>query len=100
MDKMKTLKLASKYFLIIVSLCILTQNYILTSSTVSNTSISENSAKTRKLDFVRVTESLQEVEEKPAIERNVINSTKIIFERKRNHLQNVCKSYKTFLPNG
>ena len=95
MDKMKIVKLASKYFLIMVSLCILTQNYILTSS-----SISENSAKTRKLDFVRVTESLQEVEENPAIERNVINSTKIIFERRRNHLQNVCKSHKTFLPNG
>ena len=95
MDKMKIVKLASKYFLIIVSLCILTQNYILTSSSESQTS-----AKTRKLDFVRVTESLQEVEENPAIERNVINSTKIIFERRRNHLQNVCKSYKTFLPNG
>ena len=95
MDKMKIVKLASKYFLIMISLCILTQNYILTSS-----SESQNSAKTRKLDFVRVTESLQEVEENPAIERNVINSTKIIFERRRNHLQNVCKSYKTFLPNG
>ena len=112
MDRKTTLKMLSKYCVVIFALCILTENYICSRRPKNDTF--HKFKKRRKLEtnpdksvsLSHVTEGLRIVEnvtqnlETQTSKQNInVDKMEIIFKRRRLHVQNVCKQYKQELAN-
>ena len=97
MDKMKTLKLASKYFLMLATFCILSENYLCSIIVTKedqkyipkDTETTRLSTTTRRTKFQRNLVHLRETKE---------NKSEI-FRKRRAYVQDTCMIHRQKLPN-
>ena len=98
MERMKLLKVATKYFTLLIIFCLLSEKYLC--STSLEDSSFDKFYKIRKLESndqdYSTTLSKSALENKDIIVEDLTET----FKRRRYHIQDICAKYKQNSPNG